>query len=389
MITPYKRIIILVLDSVGCGVQEDYKKYHSQTSNTLLSVYKSRRSFSLPVLEDIGLGLIFGKTEAQGIAGKMRQKSAGNDTFAGIWEIFGIVFKKRFRSKKRGFTKSLIKKIENIIGMPIIGNEYISGFKALDKYYFAHKNKKGPILYLADDGVVLLAAHEKIISPQKLNIFGKKIVSLLKGEGISRVITRPFIDKIGNFKRTKNRKDFIAFNSKLNKSVLTGIGNTNIDFITTEHLYNILGNPKNTRFLHQSKDNSELIKKIVKEIKKGKDRKTILAFCLQDFDICGHKKDINGYAEKLIEFDKKLPQILKSLSTNDLLIITADHGCDPSIDIRGHTREFVPIIIYSKRIKKQRLWLGIRKTFADISQTINYNFSLPMNEVGGPIHEIF
>src|SRR3989338_1120475 len=155
----YKRIVILVLDSVGCGVQNDYKKYQNRKSNTLKNIYATQKNFSLPSLERLGLSqILFSELKrGNGIYGKMRERTAGNDTFAGIWEMVGTVFHERFRSKKTGFSQKLIRKIENELGVRIVGNEYISGFKALDRFYKEHKTKKGLILYFAEDGVVLLA----------------------------------------------------------------------------------------------------------------------------------------------------------------------------------------------------------------------------------------
>ncbi|MFA5413184.1 MAG: phosphopentomutase [Patescibacteria group bacterium] len=372
----FNRIIILILDSVGCGVQRDYKGYHKYKCNTLKNIYKRKNNFHLPNLERLGLNkILFENKRDNSISGRMIKNSKGNDTFAGVWEMFGVIFRKRFRSKKTGFPKKIINKIQSNLGISIVGNEYISGFKALDKYFFIHAKQKSPILYLADDGVVLLAAHEKIIKPAKLNEMGRKIVKFLKNENISRIITRPFVGEMGNFVRTEGRRDFIATKDFIKKSILKNVNRNHIKILTTEHLGNILGNSPNINYIKGNFDNNNLLKIIVKSLK-TRSREEILLFCLQDFDMFGHKKDVDGYARKLSEFDKKLPKIINSLRKKDLLIMTADHGCDPTLDIRGHTRELVPLILYSKSLRGN-VNLGTRLTFADVGQTICLNFDLP------------
>ncbi|MDD5710905.1 MAG: phosphopentomutase [Candidatus Colwellbacteria bacterium] len=389
----YKRVIILVLDSVGCGTQSDYRKFQSCKSNTLRSVYASAPGFKLPNLEKLGLlQLIENNKDSKsiiGVSGRMREQTPGNDTFAGIWEMVGVVFRGRFRNKKMGFPKRLIRQIEIKLGIKVIGNEYVSGFKALDKFYDEHKKRRGLILYLADDGVVLLAAHEKVISAQKLNMYGRELVSILKDHKISRVITRPFIGRKGNFIRTDNRRDYIALDNLEKESVLSSLRDNKISLITTEHLFNILGHPQGAHsIIRGNHTNRRLVPLIVDRLNKEKDR-AVMLFCLQDFDMYGHRKDVKGYARSLHEFDTLLPKILKNLKSSDLLFITADHGCDPAVDLRGHTREFVPLLAYSSRLRHLTRRLGTRESFADLAQTICYNFELkPINQ-GKIIHEVF
>jgi len=372
----FNRIIILILDSVGCGVQPDYKKYHHENCNTLGNIYKNQNNLHLPNLERMGLNqILFGTKNNDSIAGKMIEKGKGNDTFAGVWEMFGIIFTKRFRSDKKEFSQKIIDKINSHLNINIVGNEYISGFKALDKYYAEHVKKVSPILYLADDGVVLLAAHENIIKPDSLNQMSKRIADILKDQNISRVISRPFIGSPLNFTRTDNRKDFLAIKNLGNNSILNRLSQNKIKILTTEHLYNILGGLPDVEHIKGNFNNKDLTKIIIKSLQKY-NKKSVLLFCLQDFDMFGHKKDTSSYAKSLIEFDKKLPSIIKFLAKDDLLIITADHGCDPTTNLRGHTREFVPIILYSKLLNVGRD-LGIRSTFADVGQTICSNFNLP------------
>ncbi len=381
----FKRIIILILDSVGCGVQPDYQKYHNESCNTLGNIYKNQNHFRLPNLESLGLKkILFGVKNINALAGKMIEKGKGNDTFAGIWEIMGVIFNKRFRSKKNRFPQKIINKINVHLKIDIVGNEYISGFKALDKYYDEHVKKESPILYLADDGVVLLAAHEDVIKPNRLNQMAKKIAELLKDQNISRVISRPFVGMPLHFVRTNKRKDYLAVKDLKKNSIISRLKGTQIKCLTTEHIYNILGNPSDINYIKGNFNNDDLIKNIIRYLQKDHRKKSLMLFCLQDFDMFGHKKDIGGYVRKLIEFDKKLPLIMRCLDKKDLLVITADHGCDPTTGLRGHTREFVPIILYSRSLNSGRN-LGVRRTFADIGQTICSNFNLSKLKNGTPL----
>lgn len=378
------------MDGVGCGIQGDYKDFHKEKGNTLKNVYKANPRLKLPNLEQLGLGkILFNKAPQHFIVGKMKENTLGNDTFAGIWEMFGIIFNKRFRTTKSGFSKPIIDKLEHDLNVPIVGNEFICGFNVLDKYYEEHKKKRGIIMYLADDGVVLLAAHEKIISPEKLNMYAKKISVLLRGANITRIITRPFIGKPKSFVRTtKNRKDFIVPSKSFDGSILPVLEQNHINVFTSEHVYNILGMPNFVKYQKGNLNNSEQLRLVINKIK-GNFKKGLMLFCFEDFDLIGHEKDIVKYSAKLEEFDRFIPKILKALKEDDLLIITADHGCDPTIDMRGHTREYVPLLLYSKKLKDKRAWIGIREKFSDIGQSVLHNFSLPRIKNGEPIYEIF
>lgn len=201
------------------------------------------------------------------------------------------------------------------------------------------------------------------------------------------MITRPFTGSPGKFTRTEHRKDFIAMPDNFKDSLINKLRGVNL--ITTEHLFRVLGSPKiSGKVLRGNYTNNKLAKTIIKLLNRKSDNDLML-FCFQDFDMFGHKKDIEGYARALESFDKFLPKIINALHKDDLMIITADHGCDPAVDIRGHTRESVPLIFFSKQFGKLGKWIGIRKTFADIGQTVCYNFSLRALKKGKFIHEIF
>ncbi len=377
------------MDSVGCGVQKDYKKFHPHTCNTLLNVYKHNRNFKLPLLERMGLKKILFDKEAPRpyCCGNMNARTAGNDTMAGLWEMLGVVFKKRFRSDTCGLPQRKLKEIEKRLGVPLVGNEYISGVQAINKYYNLHVQKRGPIIYFDKDGVALLAAHEKIIPATRLHAIGKELAKELLPFGIIRIITRPFVGKLGNFQR-KRGKYFVLVGKKFfNRSVLNYIKQKKIKIITTAHIKSLLGDDNYIQSIEDHIENLPLLKKINKTIINNT-KQSVMIFCLREFDMLGHYNNVIGYGQKLQEIDKYLSNIIKNLTTSDLLILTADHGCDPTVFTRGHSRERVPLIAFSKS-NKQKIWLGQRKTFADLGQTINYNFRLKTIANGTIIKELF
>ncbi|OGH84730.1 MAG: hypothetical protein A2261_00365 [Candidatus Magasanikbacteria bacterium RIFOXYA2_FULL_44_8] len=385
----YKRIIIIILDSVGCGVQADYKKFHPHSCNTLKSVYKNNDHFNLPNLERMGLKKILFNREVPPpyCAGTMQAQTAGNDTMAGLWEMMGIIFKKRFRSVTAGLNKRDLKKIEDQLHIPLIGNEYISGIQAINKFYNLHVEKQGPIIYFDKDGVALLAAHTKVISPEKLGKIGEKLATLLLPYGVIRIITRPFVGKLGGFTRKKGKYFAIAGKKMFNHSTLSKLKQHHGQIVATTHIKNLLGGASCIKAIEDKLDNFSLLKKINNLLHKNT-KPGIFIFCLREFDMLGHYNNVVGYGQKLKEFDKYLSTINQTLTKKDLLILTADHGCDPTILTRGHSREKVPLIIFNKQ-NKQKIWLGERKTFADIGQTICQNFQLAPNSIGTAVQELF
>lgn len=386
----FKRIIIIILDSVGCGVQRDYKKYQKQRSNTLLSIYNYDKAVRLPNLENLGLTKILFDREPKNkcyCAGKIRVKTAGNDTLASVWEMLGVKFPKRYRSYKRGFSKKTVDRIERALETPILGNEYIASRKAFKKYYYLHKETGFPLLYLADDGVVLLSAHENVIPLEKLNALGAKLTQYLGHENVIRVIVRPFAGTAKNPIRKHNDCHYPVVENMSLVPLVYYLQRKKIRLITTSHIHHILGKPRYTRLTKEFLNNKSLLKNILDDIKQN-NCPSLMVYCLQEFDRFGHKKDPRGYGKKLMELDKTLPTIIKNLKKDDLLILVADHGCDPTVELRGHTREFVPIMLYFYGLNK-KIWLKTRNTLSDVGQTICHNFSLTRLSNGYVIEEIF
>lgn len=391
MAVTYNRVILLVLDGCGVGIQDDYQKYHNIRTNTIGSLYKDMKTFQLPFLESWGLLEILGKKSnikinSEGILyGKMQEKTAGNDTFAGLWEMFGITFSKRFLSNEKKLSPILMEKIRNECRISTLCNEYLSGYKAFDKYFYEHKKTGNPILYLSDDGVLLLAAHQEILDTENLNLLAQKIQSSLFGLGFVRIITRPFYGDLGNFIRDESlRKDFLLVDVPPNKIVLD-LTAEGYKVRITEHLARIFGYPHGADVLQKKYKNNQELLSIIEE--DSAYEFNLQVYVVPDTDSLGHKKDVQGFGKKLKEFDRWLKKYVKSLQKDDLLIVTADHGCDPTSNLRGHCREFVPLFVFSKSLTTNA-YLGTRNTFADLGQTISRNFGLRRLKIGNTL-EIF
>ena len=383
----YKRIFLLILDGCGCGEQSDFKRYHSAKSNTLGSLYKNMLNFKLPALEGLGLSqlLLLGRDSPRAIYGKMSEVSKGNDTFAGVWEMMGQPFLRRFASRHRGFNNLLLVRIQKTLNLRLVGNRYISGYKALDKYYDEHVHTGDPIIYFSDDGVILFAGHADIIKPRKLNSLAADLSKLLHGSDYARIITRPFVGEPGGFIRLeKFRKDFIINAST--PVLLKSFASKKIPVRITEHLHHLFGNPVGVSIL-QADRKQDLLSSIQddsKRIKRG-----FFMYVFQETDNYGHKKDADGFRVALRRFDSWLGNFMQSLNRKDLLMITADHGCNPLLKkVRGHNREHVPLLIFSPSLEGKGINLDTRKSFADLGQTISRNFGIQKLEFGKAIHEV-
>lgn len=384
----YRRVFLIILDGCGIGVQPDYKEFHSQKTNTIGGIYKHDKSFHLPFLESSGLdrmlGLKISKSRNCCISARIQEKTAGNDTFAGVWEMFGIVFNKRFASGTGCIDIEILKTLEQN-KLKTICNSYLSGYIALDKYFPVHKQTGNPILYLSNDGVILLAAHISIMLPDDLNSFAEKISKFLKNGRFTRIITRPFEGKPGGFVRIEEkRKDFmLAEVGSVNP--IEQIINAGVSFHATKHLERIFCYPRGISTVGSYKDTKGLIEYIEQDFKL--DGEGVYMYVLPDTDNLGHKKDIGGFGKALKEIDLWLGSFSSTLKTEDLLLVTADHGCDPSIKIRGHCREYVPLFAFSPQIVSSKL-LPNTKSFSDIGQTILRVFSLPAQKIGIPLEEL-
>lgn len=367
------RIIVIVLDSVGVGALQDAYKFGDEDSNTLGNIAKVLGGLNLPNLEKMGLGNIIPilgvKPQLSTIAnfGKMAEVSAGKGSTSGHWELMGLHLSKAFPTYPNGFPKEIMDKFHKAIGIQTLGNYPASGTEIIKVLGNEHIKTKKPIVYTSADSVFQIAAHEDIIPPEKLYKICKKAREILTGEhAISRVIARPFIGKNGKFTRTKRRKDFSL--EPTGKMLLDYLKENEKEVLAVGKISDIfVGRGITKKF--PTKNNLDGIKKIINLI--GNNRGDMIFANLIDFDMLyGHRNNPEGYAKALAEFDENIPEILNSMKYNDILFITADHGCDPTTPSTDHSREYVPLIVYGKNIKSS-VNLGIRKSFADVGKTIS------------------
>jgi phosphopentomutase len=367
-----KRAIILVMDSVGIGELPDADKYGDCGSNTIGNISSEIDGFCLPNLQTLGLGNI---DDMKGIDkidnpiacyGKLTEKSKGKDTTTGHWEMAGIILNKAFPTYSHGFPAEVIKKFEKAIGTKSLGNIVASGTEIINQLGEEHIKTGYPIVYTSADSVFQIAAHEEVIAPEDLYEICIAARNILKGEhSVGRVIARPFLGTPGNFIRTDRRRDFSL--KPLEKTVLDYAVKKGLDVKAVGKIEDIFAKQGITGAVH-THNNMDGVNRTLDYMRD--DFEGIIFTNLVDFDMLyGHRNDVKGYAKALVEFDNRIPDILNKLKDDDLLFITADHGCDPTTPSTDHSREYVPIIVYGKKIKKN-INLGIRSTFADLAATI-------------------
>ena len=367
-----KRAIMIVMDSVGIGELPDAQVYGDEGSNTLGNIALQAENFKLPNLERLGLGNIApirgveAQDEAAGCFGKMAEKSSGKDTTTGHWEISGLVLEKPFPTYPKGFPDEILKAFEEAIGTKTIGNEVASGTEIIKKLGEEHIKTGYPIIYTSADSVFQIAAHEEIVPIERLYKMCTIARGMLTGDhAVGRVIARPFAGEPGSFKRTERRRDFS----------LDPIGKTILDY-TVEKGYKVkavgkiedIFNRRGITDAVHTHDNMDGVDRTLDYMKE--DFEGILFTNLVDFDmVFGHRNDVKGYADALMKLDARIPEILGALKEDDLLIILADHGCDPTTPSTDHSREYVPLIVYGNKFKRN-VNLGVRQTFADVAATI-------------------
>jgi phosphopentomutase len=360
---------------VGMGELPDAEKYGDRGSNTLSNIALNVKDFSLPNLQDLGLGNIDSikaiekANTPKGCFGRMAEKSAGKDTTTGHWEISGIILDKPFPVYPQGFPKEIIDAFEKAIGTKVIGNIAASGTEIIKMLGDEHVKTGYPIVYTSADSVFQIAAHEDVISIEKLYDMCSKARAILSGEhAVGRVIARPFIGSNGEYKRTARRKDFSL--EPIGKTVLDYAKEKGYDVKAVGKIEDIFSNRGITHSVH-THSNSDGVDKTLEYLEENFEG--IVFTNLVDFDmVYGHRNDVEGYAKALMEFDKRLPEIINALKDDDILFITADHGCDPTTESTDHSREYVPLLVYGKNLK-QNVNLGTRSSFCDIAATIaNY-----------------
>ena len=367
-----RKVVLIVLDSVGAGELPDAADYGDEGSNTLKNIYRHAENFSLPNLEKLGILNIDGFEDLKssdsylGSVAKCGQKSKGKDTTTGHWEISGLVLEKPFPTYPEGFPKTLILEFEKRTGRKVIGNYPASGTEIIKELGRNHVETGNLIVYTSADSVFQIAAHEDVVPLEELYSICRIAREMLKGEhGVGRVIARPFIGENGNYTRTGNRKDFSL--EPYRDTMLDLLKNTGREVYAIGKIEDIFVNKGITRSNHTT-NNEEGIEATIQAVKE--DFEGLIFTNLVDFDmVYGHRNNVQGYADSLMYFDKKLPEIISALKEDDVLIITADHGCDPTTESTDHSREYIPLIFYGKDIKADNN-LGILDSFASIGKTV-------------------
>lgn len=368
-----ERVTVIVLDSVGIGELPDANEFGDVGSNTLGHIAEASNGIALPNMEKLGLGNltdikgVLRTSNPQGAYGKANEASKGKDTTTGHWEIGGVILEKPFPTYPNGFPKVVLDEIEKRTGRKILCNMPYSGTDVLDDFGDEQLETGAWILYTSADPVLQIAAHEEKI-PLKELYEACKIALEICGEHspVARVIARPYVGSSkGNFKRTSNRHDYSIEPPK--DTILDKIKSSGLDVIAVGKTSDIFSGKGITESKGTNKDNKDGIIKTINALKD--DTNGLIFTNLVDFDMLfGHRRNVKGYKEALEKFDNYLPEIISNLKDKEILIITADHGCDPTYKGTDHTREYIPILVYGKGIKA--VDLGIRPTFADIAATI-------------------
>lgn len=379
----FKRVHLIVMDSVGIGEAPDAAQFNDVGSDTLGHIAETA-GLTIPHLEQLGLGTIrpLAGVEAvadhQGYATKLEEVSVGKDTMTGHWEIMGLNIQKPFRVFPEGFPPELLQQIEAFSGRKVVCNLPYSGTEVLDDYGPGQMETGDLIIYTSADPVLQIAAHEEVIPLEELYRICEYVREITKDEPymIGRIIARPYLGEPGNFKRTSNRHDYAL--DPFGKTVLDSLKDNGKDVIAVGKINDIFNGQGITETV-RTKSNMDGVDQLLNVMDKDF---TGLSFTnLVDFDaLYGHRRDTKGYAQAIEDFDQRIPEILAALKEDDLLIITADHGNDPTFPGTDHTREYVPLLVFSKNMKASgALPKGY---FADISATIAENFNVPQTENG-------
>ncbi len=378
-----KRVFLIVLDSCGIGAMPDAERFGDVGVNTLAACAASHK-LHIPNMVTAGLGNIDGvsclpKAEAPiGAYARLTEKSMGKDTTIGHWEIAGIVSPDPLPTYPNGFPEEILKPFAEQTGRGVLANAPWSGTAVIDEYGQQHMETGDLIVYTSADSVFQIAAHEDIVPPEQLYEYCRIARRLLKGKhGVGRVIARPFVGKPGSFKRTANRHDFSL--EPPAETLLDAVKAAGLDSIGVGKIHDIFAGIGLTEHVYnQSNQNGmEHTDRYLEQDFHG------LCFVnLVDFDMqFGHRRDVDGYANALTEFDTWLGKFLPKLGGGDILMITADHGCDPAYTATtDHTREYVPLLIMGKQVKPVNL--GTRKSFADIAATVAELLGLSLDTPG-------
>jgi len=398
----FSRVIVIVLDSVGIGELPDAPAYGDEGSNTLGNI-AARVPLNIPTLRSMGLGklvsldtgrsqvdtrsadlegprlqAIGGSHEVIGAYGRMAEASPGKDSVTGHWEMMGVVLERPFPTFPRGFPADVIAEFERRIGRGTLGNVVASGTEIIDRLGAEHLRTGKPIVYTSADSVFQIAAHEEVIPVnEQYRICETAFELVVRGMGVGRVIARPFVGAPGAFKRTSNRHDYAL--EPTAETLLDRLTHRGIPVVAIGKINDLFGGRGVGRAVHTASD-TEGMARLSDTMREQKDG--FIFVNLVDFDtVYGHRNDVAGYASNLERFDAALVGVLPTLAASDLLVVTADHGNDPSTPSTDHSREFVPVLITGAPVEagsyvRRGVNIGTRQTFADLGQTLAENFGV-------------
>ncbi|QLK86841.1 phosphopentomutase [Staphylococcus sp. 17KM0847] len=384
MSTPFQRVHLIVMDSVGIGEAPDAAVFNDEGSHTLKHTLEGFNQ-TLPNLERLGLGNIddlpvVGRVDSPtAYYTKMSEASVGKDTMTGHWEIMGLHIDEPFKVYPNGFPDELIDEIERLTGRKVVANRPASGTQIIDEWG-AHQMETGDlIVYTSADPVLQIAAHEDIIPLEELYEICEKVRELTKDPKylIGRIIARPYVGEPGHFTRTSNRHDYAL--KPFGKTVMNTLKDADYDVIAIGKINDIYDGEGVTEAI-RTKNNMDGMDQLMNVV--GRDFTGLSFLNLVDFDaLYGHRRDKEGYAQALKDFDARLPELLSQLREDDLLIITADHGNDPTAEGTDHTREYIPVLFYSPKFNSGKALDG-DTTFSSIGATIADNFNVKLPEYG-------
>lgn len=379
----FKRIFVLILDSLGVGEAPDANEYNDNGANTLKHIMDNYDLF-IPNLKKLGFLNTINMDDNPNVDAYYtiaRPTNHGKDSISGHYEIIGLDNKMPFKTfSEKAFPIELIDAIEKTIGKRLIGNKVTSGENILAELGDRHLNYGSLILYTSGDSTLEIAAHEDIVPVSKLYSYCEKIRKITEKEEwrVARVIARPFVGKNGKYKFTNDRKDYTLKPQK--KSVLNNLKDNDYSVISIGKLNDIVDGEGITKIIKSSTTNIDTINKMTDIM--AKNFNGVCITNLSEFDtMYGHKRDVVGYAKSIEELDVEIPMILNKLNNDDLLIITADHGNDPTFPGNYHTRENLPIIVFGRNFKEPKK-MPILNSLADIGATIAENFNVPNTDMG-------
>lgn len=377
-----KRVFLIVLDSLGVGELPDAYKFHDEGSNTLRAI-RTSKFFVGDNLKKLGMfnidGVEGGIENPTGVYARLSEKSAGKDTTVGHWEIAGLVSENPLPTFPDGFPKEVIDEFEKQTGRKTLCNKPYSGTEVIKDFGKEHVDTGALIVYTSADSVFQIAAHEDVVPVKELYRYCEIARKILTGKyGVGRVIARPFVGSYPDFVRTDNRHDFSL--TPPGDTMLDLIERKGLDTIGVGKIYDIF-NGKGIKETYHIRDNADGMR-VTKELQ-AKDFNGLCFVNLVDFDmVYGHRNDAPGYARALSEFDEWLGGFMQNMQPGDVLMITADHGCDPATPSTDHSREYIPLLVYGSEIKAG-VNLGTRKSYADESKTILEMFGITDTKTDG------